>query len=532
MYGLEIVVAVGAALLFGSLAARRLHLTPPLALLGAGLLLGFLPPLHGAKMPPETVLLLFLPALLFWDSLTTSLQEIRRNLRGIVLASTLLVVITAGAVAAVAHGFGVPWGPAWVLGAALAPTDATAIGILGRLLPYRNMTVLRAESLVNDGTALVVYGVALAYSLGRHVGPLDVGLDLLRSYGGGVAAGIVIAYPGLQLRRRIADPMLSSTATALIPFAAYLLAESAGASGVLAVVTAGLWISQASPWRGRAVTRHQTEVVWGLLTFWLNGALFVLVGLQLPATVSGLTSSRLGPALGLVAAAAATLVASRIGFLLASAYTIRLLDRRPSQRGRLVGNRYRIVSGFAGFRGAVSLAIALSIPETTGSGAHFPYRDVIVFVTAGVIVVSLAQGLFLPALVRWAHLPRDTTLREQSRLADHEATEAVLAALDELADKAGAETETVERFRREYERHLQDLDDNADRAAGGDASGPADMSQYTQAARLRKAALAHKRATLTRMRSERRIDDAVYRRRLSALDLEELRLLAGRRPVD
>ncbi len=522
MYGLEIVVAVGAALLFGSLAARRLRLTPPLALLGAGLLLGLLPPLHGAHMPPETVLLLFLPALVFWDSITLSLQEIRRNLRGLALTSTLLVVLTAAAVAAVAHGFGVPWGPGWVLGAALAPTDATAVAVLGRLLPYRNMTTLQAESLINDGTALVVYSVAVSYTVGTHPTAWSVGIDVVRSYGGGVAAGIVVAYVGLQLRRRIAEPMLSSTATALIPFTAYLLAEAVDASGVLAVVAAGFLISQARPWKGRAVTRHQTEVVWGLATFWLNGALFVLVGLQLPATVSGLTSSRLGPALGLVAAAAAVLVAVRIAFLMASAYLIRALDRRRSPQVPRVSNRMRIVSGVAGFRGAVSLAIALSVPELGEHGERFPDRDLIVFVTAGVIVVTLAQGLFLPSLVRWARLPQDITLREQQRMGSREATEGVLAELDPLSAQLGVDNDVVERFRLEYERSLQDLDEG-----DPDLDAPSKREQYV---RLKKAALAHKRRTVTRLRREHRIDDAVHRKLLSALDIEELRLMASRPP--
>ena len=141
--------------------ARRFRVAPPVLLLACGALLGFVPALRQVHLPPEVVLLLFLPALLYWESLTTSLREIRSNLRVIVLASTVLVVVTAGAVAATAHALGMAWGPAWVLGAAVAPTDATAVGVLARSLPRRTVTVLRAESLVNDGTALVIYGLAV-----------------------------------------------------------------------------------------------------------------------------------------------------------------------------------------------------------------------------------------------------------------------------------------------------------------------------------------------------------------------------------
>jgi CPA1 family monovalent cation:H+ antiporter len=155
--GLEMVVVVGVALLLCGALAQRFPIAPAISLLAAGVLIGFVPALREAQLPPEVVLLLFLPALLYWESLTTSLREIRSNLRIVVLVSTVLVVATAAAVAAIAHHIlGMAWGPAWVLGAAVAPTDATAVGVLARALPRRTVTVLRAESLVNDGTALVI----------------------------------------------------------------------------------------------------------------------------------------------------------------------------------------------------------------------------------------------------------------------------------------------------------------------------------------------------------------------------------------
>lgn len=172
MFGLELIVVLGAVILGCSVLARRYRIPPPVPLLACGVLLGFVPVLRAAHLPPETVLLIFLPALLYWESLTTSLREIRKNLRAIVLLSTALVVATAAAVAAAAHALGLPWGPAWVLGAALAPTDATAVAALTRALPRRTVTTLRAESLVNDGTALVVYGLAIGVTTGED--PLGV----------------------------------------------------------------------------------------------------------------------------------------------------------------------------------------------------------------------------------------------------------------------------------------------------------------------------------------------------------------------
>src|SRR6476469_336329 len=155
------VVVVGVALVLCGALAQRFPVAPAISLLAVGALLGLVPALRDVQLPPEVVLLLFLPALLYWESLTTSLREIRSNLRVIVLSSTLLVIATAAAVAVAAHALGMPWGPAWVLGAALAPTDATAVGVLGRSLPRRIATTLRAESLVNDGTALLIYALAV-----------------------------------------------------------------------------------------------------------------------------------------------------------------------------------------------------------------------------------------------------------------------------------------------------------------------------------------------------------------------------------
>src|SRR6195952_943260 len=213
LLGLELVVVLGAAPLACGVLARRLRIAPPVLLLTSGVLLGFIPALREVHLPPETMLLLFLPALLYWESLTTSLREIRSNLRPIALLSTVLVVATAGAVAAVAHGLGLPWGPAWVLGAAVAPTDATAVGVLARALPRRMVTMLRAESLINDGTALVVYGLAVGFTVGDEDLSLPhvSGLFLL-AYVGGVATGALIGLVSWEVRRRMDDPTLEGIA--------------------------------------------------------------------------------------------------------------------------------------------------------------------------------------------------------------------------------------------------------------------------------------------------------------------------------
>ncbi|WP_235508183.1 Na+/H+ antiporter [Agromyces sp. Soil535] len=364
MLGLELVVVLAVALIACSVLARRLRIAPAVLLLVTGILLGLLPALHEVRLPPEVVLLLFLPALLFWESLTTSLQGIRRDLRGIILTSTVLVVLTAAAVAAVAHAFGVPWGVAWVLGAALAPTDATAVAAFARSMPRRNVTILKAESLINDGTALVIYGIAVGVTVGeQEVTALGITGEFLLSYLGGAAAGAVIAAAGLFVLRRLDDPILKNVALILIPFGSYLLAELVRASGVLAVVVAGLITTQVGPRVSSATSRRQSESFWSLATFILNGSLFVLVGLEVSTAVRSLPPAEIGIALVMAVVVWLVILAVGYAFLFGAVALIRLLDRRPSQRARRMGYRTRIVGGMAGFRGAVSLAAALAVPR-------------------------------------------------------------------------------------------------------------------------------------------------------------------------
>jgi NhaP-type Na+/H+ or K+/H+ antiporter len=329
-------VALGVALVVCGALAHRYPIAPAILLVLVGVLIGFVPHLRQAQLPPEVVLLLFLPVLLYWESLTTSLREIRNNLRVVVLTSTVLVLATAAAVATAAHAIGLQWGPAWVLGAALAPTDATAVGVLARRLPRRTVTVLRAESLVNDGTALVIYGLAVGVTVGEEqLTPLHVGGLLVVAYGGGLLTGALIGLLSWQLRRRMDDSMLENIAMLVTPFAAFLLAESIHASGVLAVVVCGLFMSQVTPRITGALTRQTSVPFWTVSTTVLSSALFVLVGLQAQTAVRDLSSVSLVRALVDVLLVTAVVVGVRWAWLYTTPYIIRALDRRPAQRLRL-----------------------------------------------------------------------------------------------------------------------------------------------------------------------------------------------------
>jgi CPA1 family monovalent cation:H+ antiporter len=526
--GLELVVLLGVAVLVGQFVAQRLGVAPPVVLLVVGALVGLVPAVRQTQLPPEVVLLLFLPVLLYWESLTTSMREIRTNLRGITLLSTVLVILTAWAVAVAGHALGLPWGPAWALGAAVAPTDATAVGVLARSLPRRQVTVLRAESLVNDGTALVIFGLAVGLTVGEeHLTLPHVGALFLLAYGGGAAIGVAVAWINMNLRRRLDDPLLGNVVMILAPFTAYLLAELIHASGVLAVVVSGLIMAQVAPSLIRAEHRRQALAFWPLLTFIINGTLFVLVGVELQYALRHLNGSDLQNALIAIGVVSVVLVAVRFAFLFASAYLIRAIDRRPQQRELRISHRARVVSGLAGFRGAVSLAVALSVPETLDSGAPFPDRAFIVFVTSGVIVVTLVvQGLLLPGVVRWARLPRDTSVDEEEILADTTATEEAVQALPRLAEELGTTPKVTEWLRQEYEAHLATV-----RARGAGSDGDPALLHNRHYTELRLALIAHKRATVVRLRDERHIDDTVLRRLQAALDNEEVRL-AGREQAE
>ena len=513
------VVVLGVALVTCGALARRYPIAPAILLVLVGVLIGFVPHLRQAQLPPEVVLLVFLPALLYWESLTTSLREIRNNLRVVVLTSTALVVATAAAVAAAAHGLGLEWGPAWVLGAALAPTDATAVGVLARDLPRRTVTVLRAESLVNDGTALVLYGLAVGVTVGEEqLTGWHVTWLLVLAYGGGVLAGALIGLVSWQLRRRMDDPMLEAIAMLVTPFAAFLLADTVHASGVLAVVVCGLFMSQVTPRITGAATRQIVIPFWALSTTVLSSALFVLIGLSAQSAFRELDSTSTLRALVDVLAVTAVVIGVRWVWLYTTPYLIRLLDRRPAQRLRRVPARQRTVSAVAGFRGAVSLAAVLAVPHTLDSGAPFPDRDLIVLITCGVILLTLLQALLLPSVVRFARLPVDTSVAEELQFADEYTLDAAIEALDTTADELGSGEAVVERVRHELDKQRKLL------AAGGAEGDPVVQhdDQYTS---LSLALIGRRREALLELRDEQRIDDIVLRRVQARLDIEEVRFL-------
>ncbi|WP_311259750.1 Na+/H+ antiporter [Microbacterium sp. WCS2018Hpa-9] len=453
MEGLEVTVLIGLTILVGTLLAPRVRLALPLVLVILGLLLGFVPQLREIQLPPETVLLLFLPVMLFWESLTTSLRSIRRDFRYILPMSTLLVVASAFAVAGIGLLFGMPWETALILGAAVAPPDATAVAALGRLLPTRMFMKLKAESLTNDGTALVLYAIAISLALGGNVTPLSVTMSVLTSYVGGIAAGVVVAALAYLLLRRTSSTIVINVTLLLIPFSAFLLAEIVHASGVLAVVVAGLIVAYVSPRVTTASSRRQVAAAWPFGAFLLNGALFVLIGLEVQFVAHEISAAAIGRLVLITLAVWMTLLIVRYLFQVMNALFQRRNPARPSRGARA---RSMAVSTVAGMRGAVSLAIALSVPAASATEGEIAGRDEIVFVTAGVILLSLlVQGPLLPAIVRWARFPVDHAEDEEYELAERTISGAALAALDDLALEHGVGQEIRDKVRAEGYQMLE-----------------------------------------------------------------------------
>ncbi|GAA5009876.1 Na+/H+ antiporter [Actinopolymorpha pittospori] len=521
MEGLELVVILGATILVGGVIARRLQVAEPLVLLLLGAFLGFVPLLSGIQLPPQVVLLLFLPAILYWESLNTSLRTIRRDLRSVLLQSVVLVLATALLVAVVARAFGLPWPIALLLGAILAPTDATAVGIVASRLPRRPLTMLRAESLINDGTALVLYAVAVSAAVTER--PITIGGSAVRfvvSYGLGIVIGLAVALVVVTARRALRVPVLENTLSVLTPFLAYLPAELVQASGVVAVVTCGLTLSQLGPRFISARTRLQGFGFWQVTTYILNASLFVLIGFQLHSVVAVFDTTAWGRTLALTGLVVLAVIGARFLFFYTLPYLIRTVDRRPAQPLRRVSARHRLPQAWAGFRGAVSLAAALALPLVTVTGRPLPGRAAIITVTFGVILFTLlVQGLTIPAVVNWARLPDDPTEAEEERLAEEAALRNALDALPDAADRLGAPPEVQDALRRSYEAQLR----RVAAGEGAEVTVRAEMGFDPESA-LRLALLPIKRDTILRLRDQRVIDDLVRLRLEARLDAEEVRL--------
>jgi Na+/H+ antiporter len=505
--------------------ANWLDVPYPIPLVLGGLLLGLLPGVPDIRLNPDLVLLVFLPPLLYSSAFFAELRTLRSDARVISLQAIGLVMVTAAVVAVIAHELlHLPWAMSFVLGAIVSPTDpAAATAVMRRVgAPRRLVNILEGESLFNDATALVAYKVAVGAAVGASVSASHTVLEFFGDAGGGIAIGLAVGWLIAEVRKRVNDVNTELTISLFSAYGAFVPADHLGVSGVLAVVTAGIYLGFRAPEIASPESRMQGFAMWSVLTFLLNATLFILIGLQLPVIVDGLSGRPAGEVIGYAALVSAVVIAVRFLWNFFITFVVRAIDRRPSQLARRAGWRNRVVGCWAGMRGAVSLAAALALPLHTHAGAPLPGRDLIQFVTFALILVTVVgQGLTLPFLIRRLRVVEDGTEEEHEEIrARLVIARAALERVDELEREDWTRDGTVERVRALYRFRLRRFKVRAGKME--DADGIEEGSLAYQ--RMMHEIYAAQRQELVRLRNTREISADVMRRVERELDLEESRL--------
>jgi CPA1 family monovalent cation:H+ antiporter len=496
--------------------ARRLELPYPIFLVLGGLGLGALPGVPEIDLDPDVVLLVFVPPLVHAAGYQASPRRLLRDARPIALAAIVLVVVTIAAVAVAAHALvdGLSWPAAWVLAAVLAPTDlVSATAVFRRLgAPGRVVNLVEGENLVNDGTALTAWRVAVAAAGAGVFTAADAAVELVLVAGGGTLVGLAGGYAVAWLRRRMDDALVEITVTLLTPYVLFIAAEQLEMSGILAAVVSGLYLGARDPFLTDAGTRLQAWGFWEILVFLVESLLFVLVGLQFPLLVDELGGDAVENLL--VAGVVLSLVVMAVR--MAHQFTVLELDERIGGR-EPIGARERVVVGWAGMRGAVSLAVALAVPLDIAG------RDQIIFVTLVVIVVTLTvQGLTLPALIRAMRFVEEVPDERHQAMIRFRTIEAALDHIGQVSlERDGFGESAIERARSLYAQRAHQL-------AGECADGvPLPESDTAEWLRLRVNLLQVERSRLTQLRDEGEITTPQMVAVQRDIDLELERL--GRR---
>jgi monovalent cation/hydrogen antiporter len=503
-------------------AARAVRVPSPVILLLAGVAASYIPGVPTLRPPPDLIFLGFLPPLVYHAAFFSSPRQLLDHIAPVALLAVGMVVATIFGVAVIAHAVGIlPWAAAFALGTIVAPTDpVAATAVLRRMgAPIGLRTVLEGESLLNDGIALVAFSLAVAAASGGSTAPGHVALRVGEVVAGAVAVGVTVGWTVERIRRRLRDPSVEILVSLITPYASYLIADRINTSGVLAVVATGLWLG----WRSAGLflprTRLQAATFWNLLVTLLNSALFLLVGLLFPHVVSDLSfASAWRLAGGTAAVLAATAVVRLAGVLAVGPFLQLPLGR---WRGRQVGYgwRERLVIGWSGFRGAVSVAAALSVPIAVGS------RPTVVYLTFIVVFGTLViQGALLPTGLRLVGLERPAGPRRGELEARAEAARAAIDRLDEIERDHERPQEVLDALREAYDRRLEHLsallDEEQDEEAGV-------VRRARARQELRADLLATQRRRIEELRNRGRISSEEMRRIIQELDLEDVSMREG-----
>ena len=490
--------------------ADAVGIPSPIVLVLGGLGIALIPGLPEIVLPPDAIFLIFLPPLVHSAGWYASPQELRAVVRPLAVLSVGLVFASAAAVALVAHELvaGLSWSAAAVLGAVLAPTDAVAAAaVFARLgVPERIRLLVEGESMINDGTALVLWRIAVGVATGGALSAGGAVLTFIGNVAGGVAVGLAVGWISIAAIRRQTDTALVIVITVLTAYGAYIGAEELHASGILAAVVSGIYTGWKAPRAMDADSRLTGIAFWRVMVFALEITLFVLLGLQLPTIVDTLnrSGSGVGEMLGPAVALFAVSVAVRMLFVFAM----------RSDAGD--NARERFIVGWSGMRGAVSLAAALAVPLSVAGRAE------IVFLTFAVILGTLVgQGLTLPWLLRLLDLPETRRWSDEEAAARMEAAQAALDRLDELEEEGAASDGQLERLRELYRRRFR----ICMAVLGGEDPGAAQREQRVlDYGLLRRELIGVEREALLDLRAGGRLRNQTLRQIERDLDLEEARL--------
>ncbi len=516
----QTILLMAAVLAAVAVAAKRLHVAPSILLVVAGVGMALIPGLPKIELAPELVLLVILPPLIYSAGVAMSWREFKFNLRPIALLAFGCVVFTTCAVAAAAHYLlGFDWPVGFLLGAIIAPPDTVApLAIARRLgLPRRLVIVLEGEGLANDATALILYRFAViavstgAFSLGEAAGTFSLIVI------GEVIYGVAVGWLSLRLRKWAREPRVEITLSLMTPYLAYWVPEHLHGSGVLATVACGLYVSWNGPRLIPPATRLQGIFFWDLIVYLIEGFVFLLTGLQARTLIEQTHAFSLRELLIATAWTTLIVIVARFVWVFPATYLPRWLIPAIRRRDPSPPWQGPFLLSFTGIRGVVSLAAALALPYVIANGQPFPHRDMILFITFGVIIVTLVgQGLLVPTVVRWlglSKLGKQEHVEEIKRELD--ARKAALIEVTRRLDKALADHElpayVAEHLRTRNKSRLQILPENL----------TDDLALVQQTAALKKELIDAERDFIYQLLRDGKITDEARRRIEYELDLEE-----------
>jgi Na+/H+ antiporter len=522
---IQIMVPLLAVLAAVAVLARRLGTAPSILLVIAGIVLALIPGLPAVRLAPEFVLLVLLPPIIYWASVSMSWREFRFNLRPIALLAFGCVVFTTCAVAAAVHWLlNWPWPVGFLLGAIVAPPDVVAPLTLARPLgvPRRLLVVLEGEGLANDATALILYRFAVAAIVSGTFTAFDAAGTFVVIVAGEIAYGIGIGWLSLRLRRWAADPRVEIVLSLITPYAAYWVPQHLGGSGVLATVATGLYVSWQGPLLIASPTRLQGIFFWDLIIYIIEGFVFLLTGLQARTLIQSANAASWGDLLAITALTTAVLIVARFVWVFPATYLPRWVIPAVARLDPSPPWQAPFMLAFTGVRGVVSLAAALAIPLTLANGEPFPNRDLILVITFGVIILTLiGLGSLLPTVIRWLGLTRGG---REERLREQESEQKARFETREVAQKRLQEIAVQRNLPEEVTTQLSTYHDSVRGQFPETMTGGIELAALNND--LRMELIEAERRHLHRMLREGRITDESRRRIERELDLEEVALAA------